>query len=342
MSENNGIPEHTSEKKSFFKRYRVAILIAFIAIAGIGALAYYWLNTAGGTKVSKLGVMKIRENAITIRKEANEKDTLGKRIVIERDGKDPVEAIWYEPEGRTEDLPVFVYAHGGAWISFDAIDGDEFNKKIADSANCVVVNLNYRLLQTEPFPYQQEEMADTVKWLQENAESLKVQPDNIVISGGSAGGHITAGAALLLSRENIKVAAQLLEMPFLDFTAPKEDDLGIFSGFIGQLHDTFFPDVPTDDPIVSPPYASAEELKKLPPAYFILGKQDPLHLQGERYAKILEKEDIYTNIKYFDTNHGYTVEKKDENGETVSVADIENNEAGEKYKIELLQSIFNK
>lgn len=264
MSENNGIPEHPSEKKSFFKRYRVAILIAFIAIAGIGALAYYWLNTAGGTKVSKLGVMKIRENAITIRKEANEKDTLGKRIVIDRDGKDPVEAIWYEPKGHTENLPVFVYAHGGAWISLDAIDVDEYMKKIADSANCVVVNINYKLLQTEPFPYQQEEMADTVKWLQDNATSLKVQPENIVISGGSAGGHITAGTALLLSRENIKIAAQLLEMPFLDFTAPKEDDLGIFSGFIGQLHDTFFPAINADDPIVSPPHASAEELKKLP------------------------------------------------------------------------------
>ncbi|WP_039832158.1 alpha/beta hydrolase [Paenibacillus sonchi] len=342
MSKNNGISEQASEKKSFFKRYRVAILIASIAIAGIGVLAYDWFNTAGGTKVSKFGVMKIKQNAITIRKEANAKDTLGKRIVIERDGKNPVEAIWYEPEGRTEDLPVFVYAHGGAWISLDAIDVDEYMKKVADSVNCVVVNINYKLLQTEPFPYQQEEMVDTIKWLQENAESLKVQPENVVISGGSAGGHITAGTALLLSRENIKIAAQLLEMPFLDFAGPEEDDLGMFTGLIGQLHKTFSPDIPADDPILSPPHASAEELKKLPPAYFILGKQDPLHLQGERYAQILEKVGIYTNIKYFDTKHGYTVDKTDENGKTVSVVDIENTEAGEQYKIELLQNIFNK
>lgn len=73
-----------------------------------------------------------------------------------------------------------------------------------------------------------------------------------------------------------------------------------------------------------------------------IGTPDSFHLQGERYAKILEKVGIYTNIKYFDTNHGYTVEKTDENGKTVSVVDIENTEAGEQYKIELLQNIFNK
>ncbi|QQZ61217.1 alpha/beta hydrolase fold domain-containing protein [Paenibacillus sonchi] len=218
--------------------------------------------------MSKFGVMKIKQNAITIRKEANAKDTLGKRIVIERDGKNPVEAIWYEPEGRTEDLPVFVYAHGGAWISLDAIDVDEYMKKVADSVNCVVVNINYKLLQTEPFPYQQEEMVDTIKWLQENAESLKVQPENVVISGGSAGGHITAGTALLLSRENIKIAAQLLEMPFLDFAGPEEDDLGMFTGLIGQLHKTFSPDIPADDPILSPPCFSGRTEEASPCLFY--------------------------------------------------------------------------
>ncbi|WP_442852304.1 hypothetical protein [Butyrivibrio sp. VCB2006] len=47
-----------------------------------------------------------------------------------------------------------------------------------------------------------------IVWLIKNADELKVDSERIVISSGSAGGHITAGAEILLNREGIQIAAK--------------------------------------------------------------------------------------------------------------------------------------
>lgn len=91
-------------------------------------IAYDQLNTAGGTKVSKLGVKKIIEQVATIREESDLKEIFGERIQIKRENKADIDTIWYEPESYngSDILPVFVYAHGGAWIGLDAVDEDSY------------------------------------------------------------------------------------------------------------------------------------------------------------------------------------------------------------------------
>jgi len=325
------------------KKNRLILAIALaLAVVG-GFVAYDQFNTSGGTKASKYVVRQIINNAKTIHEEAAVKETLGERIEISREGKEPVSAIWYEPDGyNNEDkLPVFVYIHGGAWISTDAVDVDTYMQDIADRTPCKVVNINYKLLQEEPFPYQQEEAVDTVKWLIENADDLKVDPERIVISGGSAGGHITAGAEILLNREGIQIAAEILEVPFLDFADEPGNDLGIFSGLVNQLVDTLSPDADPYDPVISPCRAAKEDLEGLCDTYFIVGLQDPLYKQAVRYNELLiSVGDVYTNFKEFDTNHGYMMDKVDDKGKTVTVQDVKNDRAAFKYKVRLLQHVY--
>ena len=116
---------------------------------------------------------------------------IGKREVIERDGKNPVEVIFYYPE-KQENMPVFVQVHGGGWVGMDAVDDDAYCDRLSKELGAFVVNVNYKRLYEESFPYCQEEVADVVRWLKKNAESLSIDPNRIVVSGGSAGGHITA------------------------------------------------------------------------------------------------------------------------------------------------------
>ena len=135
---------------------------------------------------------------------------IGKRGVIERDGKNPVEVIFYYPE-KQENMPVFVQVHGGGWVGMDAVDDDAYCDRLSKELGAFVVNVNYKRLYEESFPYCQEEVADVVRWLKKNAESLSIDPDRIVVSGGSAGGHITAGAAILLAHDGIEIAGQVIE-----------------------------------------------------------------------------------------------------------------------------------
>ena len=331
------------KSKGILKKHRIGIIIFAGIAAAAGIIAYDQFNTAGGTKMSKFGVRQVVKQAEVIREESDFKEILGRRIQIERDGMAAVDAIWYEPESYngTDILPVFVYIHGGAWIALDAVDVDTFMQDIADCTPCIVVNVNYKLLQIEPFPYQQTEIADTVKWLVQNADSLKIDPDRIVISGGSAGGHIAAGTAIMLNHENVSLKAEILEVPFLDFVDEPTNDLGIFNGLVNQLMETLTPDSDTFDPIISPCRAGAEDLEGLCDTYFIAGLQDPLYEQAKRYQALLDSVGgIHTNFKAFDTNHGYMMDKVDKDGNTVSVQDVKNDRAALKYKIQLLRHIF--
>ena len=95
------------------KQTRLILAIALaLAVVG-GFVAYDQFNTSGGTKASKYVVRQIINNAKTIHEEAAVKETLGKRIEISREGKEPVSAVWDEPDGyNNEDKwPVFVYIH---------------------------------------------------------------------------------------------------------------------------------------------------------------------------------------------------------------------------------------
>lgn len=47
--------------------------------------------------------------------------TVGKRMEIKREKEENIEVILYEPEEKKEELPVYIYLHGGAWIAGDAI-----------------------------------------------------------------------------------------------------------------------------------------------------------------------------------------------------------------------------
>ena len=118
---------------------------------------------------------------------------VGDRSYIQREGKEPVEVLFYYPEKR-ENMPVFVQIHGGAWVGLDAVDDDRYCKRLSEALGAFVVNVNYKRLYDKSFPYPQEEVVDTVKWLKAHAKQLGIDPDRIILSGGSAGGHLTSRA----------------------------------------------------------------------------------------------------------------------------------------------------
>ncbi len=64
------------------------------------------------------------------------------------------------------------------------------------SRGWVCVAINYRLAPRDPFPAHIVDVKKAIAWIRENIAAYGGNPDYIAITGGSAGGHLAALAAL--------------------------------------------------------------------------------------------------------------------------------------------------
>lgn len=122
--------------------------------------------------------------------------------------------VSYLPAGRAEkaDLylpeslstgtkaPVLLWIHGGGFTGGDKGQKRELNigNNFAEHGY-VVMSINYALQQKGGAPAWPQNLHDcktAVRWLRANAARLHLDPDRIVVAGGSAGGHLASMVAL--------------------------------------------------------------------------------------------------------------------------------------------------
>ena len=103
----------------------------------------------------------------------------------------------YRPKGvDLRDAPVLVQIHGGAWT----LGSKEhqglllMNRMAAHGWVCVAVN--YRLAPKHPLPTGITDVKRAIAWIRENIAEYGGDPSYLVVTGGSAGGHLAALAAL--------------------------------------------------------------------------------------------------------------------------------------------------
>ncbi len=92
--------------------------------------------------------------------------------------------------------PAIVQVHGGAWlVGFKQYQGIPLLTHLAANG-WVGFNVDYRLSPRAAFPDHLIDIKRAVAWIREHADELGVDPDFIIVTGGSAGGHLTALMAL--------------------------------------------------------------------------------------------------------------------------------------------------
>jgi acetyl esterase/lipase len=92
--------------------------------------------------------------------------------------------------------PVLVQVHGGAWtIGTKEQQGLLLMNRMAQRG-WICVAVNYRLAPKHPFPAQIIDVKKAVAWVREHIASYGGDPSYLVLTGGSAGGHLAALAAL--------------------------------------------------------------------------------------------------------------------------------------------------
>ena len=95
------------------------------------------------------------------------------------------------PAGRTK-RPALVQIHGGGWVIGDKREqGIPLLTHMA-AQGWVGFNVNYRLSPAATFPDHLVDCKRAIAWIREHADDYGIDPDFICVTGGSAGGHLTA------------------------------------------------------------------------------------------------------------------------------------------------------
>ncbi|MCA8995488.1 MAG: alpha/beta hydrolase, partial [Planctomycetaceae bacterium] len=106
----------------------------------------------------------------------------------------------FEPEGwKVEDRrPCLLFVHGGGWSGGEPRRMYPFADHFSH-LGCVAISLEYRLLNrkrgTTVFDCV-EDGRSAVRFLRQHPATFGIDPDRIVVSGASAGGHVAVGTAL--------------------------------------------------------------------------------------------------------------------------------------------------
>jgi acetyl esterase/lipase len=100
----------------------------------------------------------------------------------------------YLPESEAPN-PIVVTIHGGAWRHGSKDRLREYRYYLREGF--AVANVGYRLAQVAPAPGAVTDIRCAMAYLVEHAEELNIDPQRMIIAGGSAGGHLAMMAGLL-------------------------------------------------------------------------------------------------------------------------------------------------
>lgn len=112
-------------------------------------------------------------------------------------GPDPAQRVdRYRRRGSNGSAPALVQVHGGGWTGGRrGWQGRPLMHRLA-AAGWVVFDVDYRLSPEATFPDQLLDVKRAIAWVRAGAAEHGVDPSFIAVTGGSAGGHLVALAAL--------------------------------------------------------------------------------------------------------------------------------------------------
>lgn len=100
------------------------------------------------------------------------------------------------PPTDTQRRPAVIQVHGGGWLAGSRNEqGIPLLNHLA-ALGWVGFNVDYRLSPQATWPDHIADVKRAIAWVRENADELGIDPESIAITGGSAGGHLTALAGL--------------------------------------------------------------------------------------------------------------------------------------------------
>ena len=103
--------------------------------------------------------------------------------------------VWY-PRDNPNPTPTLVYIHGGGWI-FGSKEGAVYQLLPYLERGWRVVNVEYRMAGNSLAPGSVEDTRCALRWIFRNAKQWNFDTSKIVLTGHSAGGHLSLITGML-------------------------------------------------------------------------------------------------------------------------------------------------
>ncbi|MFR9803167.1 alpha/beta hydrolase [Pseudonocardia sp. RS010] len=213
------------------------------------------------------------------------------RSVPGPDGAPDVGVRIYRPVRASGAAPGILYIHGGGMVLGSVAGEDPTATMLADALGAVVVSVEYRLAPEHPHPAPAEDCYAVLVWMAKNTDELGVDPDRLVVYGGSAGGGLTIATALMArDRGGPALRFMMPIYPMIDDTntSPSSHeivDVGIWDRAGNEEAWAWYLGGAQADAYAAP--TRAADLAGLPPAYIDVGTVDLFRDEDIAFAQRL-------------------------------------------------------
>ena len=223
-----------------------------------------------------------------------------------------LQTLVIEPKNHSGTVPCIIFFHGGGFLMSASSAHYQIAKWYAERLNCKVIMPDYRLLPENKYPVAIEDCYNTYLWALENAGTLEIDKDMIIVTGDSAGGNIAGAVTAMLNNRGYPVPKGLMLIyPVLDKrmktgSMKRFTDTPIWDSRCNKM----FWDMYLEDPDERKSrYASISEIGSLdyfPETYIEVAEYDCLHDEGVEFADRLRSEGISAEVHEIKgACHGY-------------------------------------
>ena len=227
--------------------------------------------------------------------------------------KDGYLDVFY-PENTSMSLPTVVWVHGGAWVSGDKNNVDNYLKILA-SHGYTVVGVDYSIAPEHQYPLPLTQVNDALTYLQSNADRLHIDQNRLFMAGDSAGSQIVAQMANMITSPAYanevgikptlapeKLKGMLLNCGAYDLALP--DYNGEFGKF---LHTVLWAYSGKKDFLNDPTLKQASVVNYVtsafPPIFLTAGNGDPLEDQSKELASKLASLEVPVSTLFYPADH---------------------------------------
>lgn len=219
-----------------------------------------------------------------------------------------LDIMYPENIGKNEKLPMIIDIHGGGWMYATKDLNENYCRSLCDRGY-VVFNISYRLVPDVNVNEQIKDVMSALKWISENIKDYPCDSDNIMLTGDSAGGMLSAYATVLLQSGELRnvfntVDAEL-NINTLVLTSPVAfmKSAGLFSLYTKPLWGKDYKNSETYN------YMDFDEIlpyaKNMPPTYLITSSGDTLaQKQTLRLYELLDKNGVECELANYGEEYG--------------------------------------
>ncbi len=222
-------------------------------------------------------------------------------------GDRSIPVVYYPAEQKNR--PLIITFHGGGFL----FGGNALDNKLwgylRENLKVNVASVEYRKSPEYQYKEALDDAYDAAVYLIEHADQFGFDAKDVSVYGASAGASLAATLCIYAKKKGKNLfRRQMLMYPFLDsYTDPAEKGRGSLEGPIMYIfNDMHSSHEEAKQSIVSPVYATREELAGLPAAIFCMAENDNLRHEGFTYAKLLAEADVDVSmIQIANMPHGF-------------------------------------